>query len=1090
MRKIYISLLSIVLVLVASVSTAQKAPNGDIYLHMLTSGTPAATKFLGDQLNPTGTWHIQFELGQTSWYQSDAGIGSDYTDLSTWTWRTANWFEDGSGSNKRVRSDFGNFRFTQAGYWYFAGRSKGESFDPFHYANSIDWSNATTLEPIYYFQVDVINGVGSALAQQNSSNPSTSIDLSWIKNEQGHNVMIVRKNIYESWTEPTQGQTYIGGNTIGSGVVVYNSSGTSYTNIDLASSTDYDYKFYSVNNNYYSEGIYNAVVSTYTAFAIGDGTTGNPFRVANADALNCVRHYTTTMSMTDGNFIQTADIDLGGVYAAGEGWMPIDELRGSYNGQEHTINNLTINRPTNGYVGLFSVVSTGIISNLGLINVNIIGYVYAGSFAASMSVGNTPTTIQMDKCYATGAVSIVSGGLGSYVGGLVGHLAAPINRCYSTCTVNNATPTSPQFVGGLVGAFDGSSVMTNCYATGAVTAADNGYTQYIGGLIGWANGDVSIQKSFATGFLTYGNSIYTSTGGLVGRYEFNANSSDSFFDMETTGQPASMLFDHGKTTAEMKTVGTFLATGWDFSPSGVWAINGTTNNGYPYLRYQGATPANIWNGATSTDWNEPENWNENVVPASDKTVIIPAVTNYPVIGTAAVVTNLTIETDGLLTVDYSGTLTVSGTLTNMAGTGGLIVKANPSGYGSLIENNGVDATVESFLSANAWHFISSPVSGLTSSLFETKYLQQHTETGGFVDVPALDLSLAPARGFALWSETAKGYGGSIVSYAGPLNTGAMPAINVTRAAAGEDRGWNLIGNPYASVLDWDLVGKTNVNTAIYIENNSGWAIYNSGVGVPESTSSKYIAPAQGFFVQVTDGQSSGAVSIANADRVHTATTFYKNSGISDLIRLQVSGNSFTDEAVVRFALDATSEFDGNYDAHKFFSEVSGNAQVYTLGSTPLAINALQSETGSVPLGIRSDSAGTYTLTATDLRNISYAILEDTKTGILTDLITNAYTFNFEPGENEIRFILHFVSFTSVKEPQKSLSAVYSNHKAVVINITDQARGDIYIYNLAGQLIATKLEAQGKTEIGLPVSGNYIVKVISKDNSLVRKVFVK
>jgi hypothetical protein len=1072
------------------VVSAQKAPSGDIWLHMITTGEPADTKYLGDQLNPSGTWYINFEVGQISWNQTDAGIGSDYMDDATWTWRTANWYADGSGNNKQVRADFGNFRFTQAGYWYIAGRAKGESTDPFHYANSIGWGNATTLEPIYYFQVDVINIVPSAFANQNVTTPSTQIDLEWTKNEQGHNVMIVRKKSYESWTEPTQGTPYAVNATIGSGVVVYNSGGTAFTNEGLASSTDYDYKFYSVNNNYYSDGeIYPIVASTYTAFASGDGTTGDPFQVANADALNCARHYTSAMSFTDGNFIQTADIDLGGVYAIGEGWLPIDELRGSYNGQGHTISNLTINRPTNGYVGLFSSVSTGIISNLGLINVNIIGYVYAGSFAASMSVGITPTTIQMDKCYATGAVSILSGGLGSYIGGLVGHLAAPINRCYSTCTVNNASPNSQQFVGGLVGAFDGTSNMTNCYATGAVTAANNNFTQYIGGLVGWANGDVGIQKSFATGLVTCFYSLYLWSGGLVGRYDYNAgiNSIENFYDEETTGQSSSMLDNFGRTSAEMKTAGTFLAANWDFSSTGYWAINGTTNNGYPYLRYQGATPANIWNGATSTDWNEPENWNDIAVPASDKTVIIPAVTNDPVIGTAAVVTNLTIETGGSLTVSNIGSLTVSGILVNNQGADGLIVKADITGFGSLIENNVVPATVESYLPGSAWHFISSPVSGLTSSLFETKYLQQHTEAGGFVDVTELGLSLAPARGFALYSGT-KGQGGIVVNYIGQLNAGTMPEINVTRAAAGVARGWNLIGNPYASVLDWDLVGKTNVNTAIYIENAGDWAIYNNGVGTPESVTGK-IAPGQGFFVQVTEGQSAGTVSIANNDRVHSATTFYKSSEVSDLIRLQVSGNGFTDEAVVRFATDATSGFDGDYDAHKFFSEVTGHAQVYTIGNTPLAINALQTETSSVPLGIRADVAGTYSLSATDLRNIPFASLEDTKTGIFTDLSVNAYTFNFEPGENELRFILHFGSITAVNETPKAISAVYSYHKTVVVNMTNQVKGDIYIYNLAGQLVVTRLSAQGKTEIDLPVSGNYIVKAISKDNTIVRKVFI-
>ena len=88
--------------------------------------------------------------------------------------------------------------------------------------------------------------------------------------------MIVRKLSSATWTEPTQGTTYAIGDLIGSGTVIYNSNGTSYSNTELLSSTAYDYKFYSVNNNYYSSGV---VASTKTSTAATDyfrsKTTGN-----------------------------------------------------------------------------------------------------------------------------------------------------------------------------------------------------------------------------------------------------------------------------------------------------------------------------------------------------------------------------------------------------------------------------------------------------------------------------------------------------------------------------------------------------------------------------------------------------------------------------------------------------------------------------------------------------------------------------------------------------------------------------------------------------------------------------------------------
>lgn len=244
---------------------AQKSPQGDIWLHMLSTGQPAAQRYLGDQLNSGSTWYINFEIGQASWNQSDAGIGTSNTDPSLWTWRSATWYNNGSGSNKQVHADFGDFRFTSTGNWYFAGRAKADAGDPWHYANTDGWANASTFSPIYYFSVSALNNPSSQTANLNGTNPTSQIDLSWAKDAQNHNVMIVRKKSTDSWTEPVQGTTYAVGASIGSGTVVYNSNGTNFSNTGLNSSTGYDYKFYSENWSYYSAGVTTSTVYTSTA---------------------------------------------------------------------------------------------------------------------------------------------------------------------------------------------------------------------------------------------------------------------------------------------------------------------------------------------------------------------------------------------------------------------------------------------------------------------------------------------------------------------------------------------------------------------------------------------------------------------------------------------------------------------------------------------------------------------------------------------------------------------------------------------------------------------------------------------------------
>jgi hypothetical protein len=54
---------------------------------------------------------------------------------------------------------------------------------------------------------------------------------------------------------------------------------------------------------------------------------------------------------------------------------------------------------------------------------------------------------------------------------------------------------------------------------------------------------------------------------------------------------------------------------------------------------------------------------------------------------------------------------------------------------------------------------------------------------------------------------------------------------------------------------------------------------------------------------------------------------------------------------------------------------------------------------------------------------------------------------------------------------------------------DQVKGDISIYDISGKLVTTKLGVQGMNEISIATTGNYIVKVITKGNTMVKKVFI-
>ena len=277
------------------------------------------------------------------------------------------------------------------------------------------------------------------------------------------------------------------------------------------------------------------------------------------------------------NYVLGSNIDASATseWNSGEGFSPIGTFFGSFDGLGHTISNLTINRPTQDYVGLFGYVgSGGAISNVGLEGGAVTGNDYVGGLVGS----NVGTVTQS---YATG---LVSGS--NYVGGLVGRNDRTVTQSYATGAV-----TGNNYVGGLVGYnYSGTSgTVTQSYATGAVTGND-----YVGGLVGWNYGNVT--QSYATGLVSGPSNV----GGLVGKNVVGRVSS-SYWDTETTGQ-ASSAGGEGKTTEEMQTLTTFSDAEWSISANGgedtVWRIyDGQT---YPLLR-SFLTPLTITaNDATKT----------------------------------------------------------------------------------------------------------------------------------------------------------------------------------------------------------------------------------------------------------------------------------------------------------------------------------------------------------------------------------------------------------------------------------------------------------------------------------------------------------
>jgi hypothetical protein len=328
-----------------------------------------------------------------------------------------------------------------------------------------------------------------------------------------------------------------------------------------ANFTNWDFLGESTNGTeeVWSMGICNAdgsyPILTWQIFENGTGTVADPFLIANKADLKIL---STNACLWNKHYKQTSDINFtsadfasgGDFYNAGAGFSPIGifstSFSGSYDGNEHIIDSLYINRPTENAIGFFGRTEGGsLISNLGLTHVS-----FSGNQRVGGVIGQTNQNASISKSFASGEVT----GNGTYVGGLVGAHNGHAISCYAK---------------------------VNCI----------GLNMYVGGLAGVTANNGSIQSSYAVGTVTGGSS---NVGGLTG-YVLTATVTNSFWDTLTSGQ-ATSAGGTGKTTTEMQTQSTFTDAGWDFEgettngTNDTWKMDGCTNGGYPFFSWQVSSP--------------------------------------------------------------------------------------------------------------------------------------------------------------------------------------------------------------------------------------------------------------------------------------------------------------------------------------------------------------------------------------------------------------------------------------------------------------------------------------------------------------------
>jgi hypothetical protein len=342
---------------------------------------------------------------------------------------------------------------------------------------------------------------------------------------------------------------------------------------------------------------------------------------------------------------------------------------------------------------------------------------------------------------------------------------------------------------------------------------------------------------------------------------------------------------------------------------------------------------------------------------------------------------------------------------------------------------------------------------------------------------------------------------------GTLNTGAQSVSNLPL-------GFNLVGNPYPSYLNWTDATKTNVSSSIWYRSKSTgsylFQTYNvAGEGVSVNNGTELIPPMQSFWIKTTS--STNSLGFTNTMRSHqnqsAATTRLKTpkAGTQQLVRLQVSNGTNSDETVVYFNDNAQNTLDA-YDSQKMFNNIIEVPELYTqIGTDKLVINGMSTIPYNIeiPLGFSTLQSNNFSISISELKNIDAGtriILKDklqpnTETELSKGLV---YSFSSDVSNSTSRFGIIFKSTSGATELINEMENKYnvnifrnSNNQIVVSNsMVVGNEGNVTITNALGQKLINRITTGTSMVINKSFTpGVYFVSVIVGTSKITRKVVI-
>jgi PKD repeat protein len=209
------------------------------------------------------------------------------------------------------------------------------------------------------------------------------------------------------------------------------------------------------------------------------------------------------------------------------------------------------------------------------------------------------------------------------------------------------------------------------------------------------------------------------------------------------------------------------------------------------------------------------------------------------------------------------------------------------------------------------------------------------------------------------------------------------------------------------------------------------------------------------------------------------------SQLNNAFKFKITGNGYSDETIIRLLNGASVNYDGNYDAWKFFSLFSAVPSLYTQISAgqELSVNALPefSKDTSITIYTNIPASGSYSLNIEEL----FPLTSNYKVS-LTDVSSNthyrilgdtSFIFTFNIQQNSPTFTFNISTLTTSTVVDETCFGM--NDGELIINNPGSTNWDISILDSNNNTILNSTSNASLNNFNNLTPGHYSAKVSSK-----------